>query len=87
MTLIEHCSKYDGSKNSPICVECENDFFIASTSCQERQNKTVQNCTVLRLDFDGCKKCAEGFELSNDFLKCFPQIEHCQKHNNESTSS
>lgn len=73
--IIPNCLNYNPTEQS-TCLLCISTYYLQTNKCNLRE-QAIEHCPVLENTSDNCQKCQEGFALTTDKLKCFPQIPNC----------
>lgn len=81
---IELCTEYEPTASLTLCNACEEGYYVLANQCVARQNQ-VSNCQDYHPTRDQCQVCLEGFQVTNDKLKCLPAISNCSSYS-QSTS-
>ena len=81
--VVKNCIKYNPTASSTKCLECEKNFYAASSDglCKDRlESLKVNFCEELDLQNDICIKCVFGYLITTDGLKCLRLISNCQEY-------
>lgn len=86
-TDIEGCTNYDGSAKKTVCLECDGTFYLKNESCEERDNKEIDNCSLFSISADTCITCNATFVITDDKLACLPEVPDCKTYQSSSKST
>ena len=62
------------------CYRCNENYYNDNGVCKLRQYTTVENCKKIERENDECVVCNDGFLLTEDWVKCLPEITNCKNY-------
>lgn len=79
--LIVNCSQHFNSNSSQSieCSECENGYQLSDGN-RACVSKAVGNCVMVSTETGMCRKCLDGFRVTDDGQICLRAIKNCDEY-------